>query len=166
MADIARRADVGIATLYRRFPSKPSLLSAVFGDQIRSCAAEFESSADVADPWSTLQGLLVRLCALQAENKGLAGLLVDAFVTGHEFEEERLLLRRSLIRLVERAREAGRAHPDIDIASIELLLKANAGVIAASTGDPGADSAHFVGLMLRSFEPAPPPSAAEPGGGR
>ena len=48
--DIARRAGVGNATLYRRFPSRHDLVAAVFGDMLTQVVAASERAADAPTP--------------------------------------------------------------------------------------------------------------------
>uniref|UniRef100_UPI0012925D24 TetR/AcrR family transcriptional regulator n=1 Tax=Streptomyces sp. E5N91 TaxID=1851996 RepID=UPI0012925D24 len=44
MSAVARRAGVGVATLYRRFPTRSSLVAAAFDDQLTVCAAAFDEA--------------------------------------------------------------------------------------------------------------------------
>src|SRR3954454_12419473 len=50
--EIARRAKVGNATLYRRFPSRGLLVAAVFEDALREVVAATERALAVEDPWA------------------------------------------------------------------------------------------------------------------
>jgi AcrR family transcriptional regulator len=51
MRDIARRAQVGPATLYRRFPTKQILIDEVFADELHSCRAIVDDGCSDPDPW-------------------------------------------------------------------------------------------------------------------
>jgi AcrR family transcriptional regulator len=51
MREIARRAGVGPATLYRRFPTKEKLITEAFTGQIRTCHAIVDEGLADPDPW-------------------------------------------------------------------------------------------------------------------
>src|SRR3954462_10432117 len=53
LEEIARRADVGIGTLYRHFPNRQALLEALYVDEVEEvCRSAAE--LDAADPWEAL----------------------------------------------------------------------------------------------------------------
>src|SRR4051794_13301478 len=51
MAAIARRSGVGVATLYRRFPTKEALLTEVFADEFIACLSIVDKVLEDPDPW-------------------------------------------------------------------------------------------------------------------
>jgi AcrR family transcriptional regulator len=51
LEQIARQAGVGIATLYRRFPSRAALLDAVLTDNLQAHIAAAEHALATDDPW-------------------------------------------------------------------------------------------------------------------
>ena len=71
MAEIARRAEVGMATLFRRFPSKDALLREVFEDTIAACDEGLRAAAADPDPWSAFAAAVEGLCQAQARARGL-----------------------------------------------------------------------------------------------
>src|SRR3978361_1655002 len=79
--EIARRAGVGNATLYRRFPTREELVqAALLAPMAEYLAAAEEGLAD-PDPWAGFRDYLLRLCQLQARDRGLADLLVTTVTT-------------------------------------------------------------------------------------
>src|ERR1700759_5745549 len=52
--EVARRAGVGVGTVYRRFPAKEDLIEALFVDRIESGATLAEEAAQAPDPWTGL----------------------------------------------------------------------------------------------------------------
>jgi AcrR family transcriptional regulator len=76
LEEIARRAGVGIGTLYRNFPSRQALLEAVYVDEVESLcrsAAEFES----LPPWEAFAAWAHRLVGYLATKRALADELLE-----------------------------------------------------------------------------------------
>ena len=70
LEEIARRAEVGIGTLYRNFPNRQALLEAVYVDEVESLcrsAAELES----LPPWDAFSAWLHRLVGYLATKQAL-----------------------------------------------------------------------------------------------
>jgi Bacterial regulatory proteins, tetR family. len=161
MNEIARRAGVGIATLYRRFPTREDLITATFALKMKAYADAIDEALRDPDPWSGFRGYIERVCAMQAEDRGFTHVLTLTFPTARAFEADR---RRSYLgfrRLIARAKETGRLRPDFSPEDLILLLMANAGVISA-TGESAPDAwRRLVAYMVQSFsadhtEPLPP----------
>src|SRR5438067_8589051 len=56
MASVAREAGVGIATMFRRFPTKEELVDAVFSDRMGSYADAVTTALEDPDPWNGFVG--------------------------------------------------------------------------------------------------------------
>ena len=161
--EIARRAGVGNATLYRRFPTREELVqSALLGPMAEYLAAAEEALAD-PDPWAGFRDYLLRLCQLQARDRGLADLLVTTVRTpSGELEQLRGTAFELTRQLIARAQEAGELRADFRHQDLPLLLMANAGLVQRAQSD-APDSwrrvAAFLldGLQARAATPAPPP---------
>ncbi|MDQ3787939.1 MAG: TetR/AcrR family transcriptional regulator, partial [Actinomycetota bacterium] len=72
MAAIARRAGVGVATLYRRFPTREALITAVFGDQLTHCLSVVDDALADPDPWRGFCSAIERVCAMQVADRGFS----------------------------------------------------------------------------------------------
>jgi AcrR family transcriptional regulator len=162
--EIARRAGVGNATLYRRFPRRRDLVAAVFVDTMRSVVAAATRAQEEADPWAAFAGHVEFLCSLQAGNRALADLLTSAVVGVPELEDLRTQAFDGMVRLIDRAKAAGVLRADFRHEDLVLLLMANAGlVMRTADAAPNAWHRHLGYLMagLRGTGPLPPgPSAA------
>src|SRR3954462_1695679 len=71
LEDIARRAGVGIGTLYRNFPTRSDLVEAVYVDEVEGLA---RSAAELADlePWEALSAWLGRFVGYVATKQALS----------------------------------------------------------------------------------------------
>src|SRR5215471_5679817 len=72
LEEIACRAGVGIATLYRRFPGREQLIAAALVDKVAEYAHAAEEALAVTDPWEGFAGYVYRICELQAADRGLS----------------------------------------------------------------------------------------------
>lgn len=136
---IARRAGVGNATLYRRFPDRASLIEAVFHDMLTATVEAGEEARRAEDPWSGLISYVERLFTGLAADRGATDLLttgVEGVPTldalhAHNAETFRGLLARCV--------REGTARDDL---SVEDLLFALAvvgrAVPAAEAASPGS----------------------------
>jgi AcrR family transcriptional regulator len=161
--EIARRAGVGNATLYRRFPTREELVqAALLGPMAEYLAAAEEGLADT-DAWAGFRDYLLRLFQLQARDRGLADLLVTTIRTpSGELEELRGAAFDATSRLIERAQDAGELRADFRHQDLPLLLMANTGLVQrtqAAAPDSWRRVASFLidGLQQRAATPAPPP---------
>ena len=93
--EIARRAGVGPATLYRHFPTKESLVTAAFADQLRACKDIVDRAAVEPDPWRGLCQVVENICELHARDRGFTEAFLSAYpraitvVTGRAPRDER-----------------------------------------------------------------------------
>jgi AcrR family transcriptional regulator len=160
--EIARRAAVGNATLYRHFPTREELVqAALLGPMAEYLAAAEEALAD-PDPWAGFRDYFLRLCQLQARDRGLADLLVTTVRTpSGELEKLRGDAFELTRNVIERAQPAGELRADFRHQDLPLLLMANAGLVQRTqSGAPDSwrRVAAFVldGLHARAATPAPP----------
>lgn len=158
MARIARRAGVGPATLYRRFPTKEALVSEVFAGQLADCAGVVDEALADPDPWRGFRTVIERVCAMQAVDRGFSTAFLAVFPDAFAVDEERDRAERGFAALVRRAQRAGRLRADFVPEDLVLLLMANSGVTACA-GEAAPDaSRRLVGYLLRALraEDAPP----------
>jgi AcrR family transcriptional regulator len=161
--DVARRAGVGIATLYRRFPTRPELITCAFAAKMQDYADATEEALAYEDPWQGFCWYLERLCEMQAGDHGFTDVLTMTFPTAAGFEE---LRDRTFLRfreLTKRAKKAGRLRKDFSTEDFPLILMANAGVVAASRAAAPDAWRRVVHLILQGLEtPARGPLPAAP----
>src|SRR3954471_12325462 len=69
-ADIARRAGVGEATLFRRFPSKDDLIIAILAEHMDEVIATAEGCVAEPDPWRAIERLFEAMVEQQVHDRG------------------------------------------------------------------------------------------------
>lgn len=167
LEEIALRAGVGIATLYRRFPTRGQLVAAALVGKVTQYADAAEQALAVPDPWAGFASYVRRICELQAGDRGLSDLLTMSLPADEHIEELRRLANGRVAELVARAKAAGRLRQDFVVEDLLLLLIAHAAVVHVTHQDAPQAGRRFVALMLdafghtdeRSSLPAPPSAA-------
>jgi AcrR family transcriptional regulator len=119
--EIARRAGIGVATVYRHFPARPDLVAAVLDERVRACTAEMREALADPDPWRALKGTILRFADRQVRDRGLNEALLGAHGT---FAAERRAHARDLGRLVDRARAVGAVRDGVTVADVRVGLLA------------------------------------------
>lgn len=120
--EIARRAGVGMGTLYRHFPTKDSLLDAVLEDDFAAWSAAVENAATSPDPWQGLCQYMEDSLALLARHRALLDGLSNPLISTPGLTECRETVGPIMTHIVERAKEAGVARADIGVDDVSLLL--------------------------------------------
>lgn len=160
LEDVAKRAGVGVATVYRRFRNRDQLVRAVF-EHILTTVIEPITMVESDDPWCDLTEALEATVELVARNQVALALAreIDAIdVNGLQ------RYVKAADRLVGRAIDAGVVRPDLmgrDLAAVIVMALAT-----AHPDDPeGADRKRYLALLIDGLRPAPsdlPPPSTSP----
>jgi AcrR family transcriptional regulator len=131
LEDIARRAGVGIGTLYRHFPTRQVLIEAVYIDEVEALS---RSARDVAElpPWQALTAWLRRYVEYVATKQALANELFAEGASSEVFANCRSALYTAGGPLLERAQQARIVRPDVTIADVLHLISGVAKVSATN----------------------------------
>jgi AcrR family transcriptional regulator len=164
MREIARRAQVGVATVYRRFPTKEALLAEAFAEQMALCSTVVQEGLAAADPWRGFCLVVEKLMAVHALDRGFSRAFTSQLPAAADyFTADRDRTLRLLLELVRRAKETGDLRADFVLEDVVLALMANEGIRAESPELRVAASRRFAALMIQSFQatpvsaPLPPP---------
>jgi AcrR family transcriptional regulator len=122
--DIARHADVGVGTVYRRFPDKEQLIDALFEDRVGEILAVANQSLATADPWQAFVDFLERSMQLQVEDRGLKELLCGTTTAHARIERARSQIQPVLEAILQRAQQAGAVRDDVTVSDLVLLQHA------------------------------------------
>ena len=131
LEDIARRAGVGIGTLYRHFPTRQVLIEAVYVDQVEALS---RSARDLADlpPWQALIAWLRRYVEYVATKQALANELFAEGASSDVFANCRSALYSAGGPLLERAQEAKIVRTDVGISDVLHLISGVAKISATN----------------------------------
>ena len=146
--EIARAANLGVATVYRHFPTKQDLLTAAFAEHRASCVGIVEEGLAHDDPWRGFGLVVAKLMAVRARDRGPA-----------VAPERPLRLMRDL---VQRAKDGGRLRADFVLEDLALALMTNEGIQAATPELTAAASRRFAAFLIQSFRTTPDPAALPP----
>ena len=134
LEEIARRAEVGIGTLYRNFPSRQALLEAVYVDEVEDLC---RTAGDLAElpPWEALVAWLHRFVAYMATKQALAGELMNYVDRDADvFRSCRGALYGAGGPLLERAQRAGAVRADTDLTEVIQMV---GGIARIPSSEPG-----------------------------
>ncbi len=155
MAEIARRAGVGMATLYRNFPGRRELLEALYSDEVDAVCQAAEN-AEGETPALALTAWLTQFVAYFTAKRHIASeLLVHADSSDPVFGRNRSRVLAAGRPLLLAAQRAGEVRDDLTLEQVLDLVIA----VAKIPGDAG-----YLEPILRTaldgLEPPPPPGPA------
>ncbi|MCW2907139.1 MAG: TetR/AcrR family transcriptional regulator [Actinomycetia bacterium] len=152
--DVARRAGVGVGTVYRRFPDKEALADALFTERLDALVTLAEGALADPDEWGSLVSFLEQAGGLLAADRGLRQLFMFATYGRDRVGQARARMQPLVTELVTRAQAAGVVRADLrptDVPFIEFML---AGVAEyARDARPGVWR-RYLALLLDGLRPA------------
>jgi AcrR family transcriptional regulator len=122
MDDVARRADVGVGTVYRHFPTKEALLEALAVDAFERIVARVRECLEIADPWEALSTALWSGAEILSADRALSEVMADIpgpVPIGLTTQRE---LNDSMTTLLERAKASGDLRPDIVLDDLPMVM--------------------------------------------
>jgi|SRR5579875_1023580 len=155
--EIAHSAGVGVGTLYRRFPSKASLIQAILERRLDELQPTIDRALRDEDPWSGLSSLVTAMVAQQIADRGLSQMLLLRLPPDALPEPTRRRFLAPLERLLARAQRAGRARADVGARDLPAILRM-ASALALRAEEAGDWRRHvrvlLDGLAARAERPA------------
>lgn len=131
---IARRADVGIGTLYRNFPTRQSLLEAVYVEEVEGICRATED-VDGLPPWEALTGWLARFADYAHTKKALAGEMMAYMAEGSEvFTQCKQAIREAGEPLLAAAQASGDVRDDVQFMDMVRMV---GGIATIANPEPG-----------------------------
>jgi AcrR family transcriptional regulator len=151
LEEIARRADVGIGTLYRNFPNRQALLEAVYVGEVDDLC---RSAAELNElpPWDAFAAWVNRLVGYLATKQALAQELLEYFERDAPlFQACRSSLFAAGEPLLERAQQAQAVRADTDLSEI---IKIVGGIAKIPSIEPD-QTRHMVQIALDGLRHQP-----------
>ena len=143
--DLARRAGVGVGTVYRHFATSQALVEALAVLRLRDMVDVARRAADVADPWAGIVLVLREQVRLEIEYAEVREVLATTYDTHPDTSAAKAELEEITAGLLAKARAAGLVRADVEAADLRRLM---CGVgYAANIGD--GDHAALAELYLR-----------------
>ena len=153
MEDVARRAGVGVGTVYRHFPTKQALGEALIEERFDRTIAFVRELIDTEpDPWNAIERCFEYCATTQERDRAWAAVLslmaggIAAMGPREHQMRELLALEEQLI---ARAREAGVVRADLSAADMPALFCALASVVQAG----GRNWRRYLDLLLDGLRP-------------
>lgn len=132
VADIATRAGVGQATIFRRFETKDDLVAAIFERKFAQLAEVAESASRKRSAWDGLRAFMTFVTELQARDRGFfQGYAERVFASDPTLRAQKQRVTETIAALVERAKAEGSLRADIGVEDIHALCCAAAQAGAA-----------------------------------
>ncbi len=145
--DVARKAGVGVGTVYRHFPTKEALLVELLREKFRLFSARARHAlAQDSDPFAVIEDLLRRNAETAASDAAvqhaLAGAGEHIWMQARAEQQELVALTEDLI---ARARRAGTIRQDVDANDIAMLM---CGLCSTMGAKPGFDWRRHLELVI------------------
>lgn len=156
MEDIAARSGLGMGTLYRHFPTKQALLTAIVGERFHGMADLARAAERVADPGEAVESVLRRYLEAAAGDAAFQLALLSADdLNWADVRREKAEFADAVTRVIDRAVSAARVREDLTIDDFTMLAN---GVMATMYFKPGehADWRRHLDLVLAGIRPQPP----------
>ncbi|MFJ4716000.1 TetR/AcrR family transcriptional regulator [Streptomyces sp. NPDC088785] len=162
---VARRANVGNATLYRHFPARADLVDAVFRDQLGGTMTAGEEARAAADAWAGLTGYLEVVFTVLATDRGTNDLMTTSLEGVTALDAVHAHNHRTVDELLRRGQAQGSVRADVVVEDVLFGLAALGRAVPALTAAAAPDAwRRPLALLLAGLRPAaaqpPLPAAA------
>ena len=154
--EVARRADVGIATVFRHFPTKLELIEATLVRHYEQLTERADAMAAVPDAGAALADLVIVMVETGATKLTLANLLTESGSFPAAARAASEAVYAAVGRVLRRAQDAGAVRVDVSVDELYFLVR-GLSLASASRPEPAATAHRAVALVLAGL-------AAKPGG--
>ena len=123
MDDVARRAHVGVGTVYRHFPTKEALIDALVAEAFeRLLVVAKEQAQRDDDPWDALVTTLWAGAEIMAGDRAVSAILSEVYGPVNVDLDLQLQMTETTTILIDRARAAGALREDVILDDIPMVM--------------------------------------------
>jgi AcrR family transcriptional regulator len=136
MDDIAAHAGVGIGTVYRHFPTKEALLTAMVRDRFQEFAEIAKVAEEIPDPRAALESVIFTSAeAVEGDSGFQLAMMGSNELEWEGIEEDKAVLADVLSRIISRAAAAGVVRDDFTFQDFGMMM---CGITATMYYQPGS----------------------------
>ncbi|MHA6765567.1 TetR/AcrR family transcriptional regulator [Streptacidiphilus sp. PAMC 29251] len=159
--DVARHANLGVGTVYRRFSNKEELIDALFEDMVDTVDRCLADALAEQDAWLGLTRCLYRVCEIQSFDRGLREVMLGTGRGPARQAQMHGRVKPSVERLLARAQEQGMLRADVVPSDFPVLQLMTA---AVSEFDPGSDTwRRYLAVLIDGLRARPDVGTLPPG---
>ncbi|MFD7233012.1 TetR/AcrR family transcriptional regulator [Streptomyces sp. NPDC059881] len=162
--DVARRAGLGVGTVYRHFSTPEALLETIATPCLEALVAHGEQALADTDPWRALEGFLTRTVEAQVTDASLAPVTAAPANALARTTELKQSLWSAGTTLLDRAREAGAVRPDLasgDLVPLMCGIAYAVDVHGAAPDDRIDTARRYLATLLGGLRATPPGPTAD-----
>ena len=143
MEEIAKKAGVGVGTVYRHFPNKDELIDALAADRFVRLAELADESLENPEPWEAFVAFMRASAMIQVDDKALSEVLVSRSDTMRRAAESVNMLDR-VAKVINRAKESGDLRADARPEDVPMVMCA----LAGACNHPMSNPERYISLII------------------
>jgi AcrR family transcriptional regulator len=151
--DVARHAGVGVGTVYRRFPTKESLVQALFAERMEAMADLADGALRAESAWDGIVAFLTALARMHAEDRGLHHAVLSLGI--HEFAEVKDRVLTMLDRLITRAQAEGSLRCDVVVTDLPVIFAVVGDLAGSGAGSRPDVYRRYLQLIIDGLRAGP-----------
>ena len=153
--EVAHHANLGVGTVYRRFPTKEALFEAIFEDGVDQLVALAETALEAENSWDGFAWFVQQMTESTATDRGLREVAFSRACCGGRVDAGRTRLEPVVTKLVERAQRDSYLRPEIRSTDVPLL-GLMAGAVSEYSDGLSADLwRRYVAILLQGMRCQP-----------
>lgn len=154
VAEIAHRAGVGPATLFRNFPTKDDLILAVFEARMEEAVAVARQALEMDDPGAALEWFMFEVAEMQMSDVGFFDALRKQMIERPQLRKCKEEIESILGIILARAQRAGSVRADVTVDDLRFLMMSLTQADQVATGGVPNIHRRYIRILLDGMKPA------------